>query len=236
MRSSKATIAQRVAVARRPGAFALSLLGREVAGRAEHRPGDRQRVHAGRAGDPEVCDAEAALLVEEQVPGLDVTMDDAVSVRRVQCGRSLLEPAERLVARRRSLLQPVLEGATLEMLHDDERAAAPLADVEDRDRVRLRGEARGCKRLPCEPRPDRFVARVPLGEDLDRNGAAEDLVLGSKDLAHAPVADPVGIPVAGGQDVVFVCHSGRSVQRLLQIATRHGAETPLVQETFLKFL
>ena len=116
------------------------------------------------------------------------------------------------------------------MLHDDERAAAPLADVEDRDRVRLCGEARGCKRLACESRPDRFVPRVPLGEDLDRNRAPENLVIGSEDLAHAAGADPVGIRVAGGQEVVFVCHSGRSVPRLLQIATGQRPETPLVQE------
>ena len=163
-------------------------------------------------------------------------MDDAVPVCGVQCGRSLLEPVERLVARRRSLPQPVLEGAALEMLHDDERPAVPLADVEDRDRARLRGEARGCKRLACEPRPDRFVARVPLGEDLDRNRAAEDLVLGAEDLAHAAVADPAGVLVARGQEVVFVCHSGRSVQRLLQIATGQRAETPASAGTFLKFL
>ena len=113
-------------------------------------------------------------LVEQQVPRLDVAMDDAVPVRGVERRRRLLEPVERLVRRRRpAVAQPVLERAAVEVLHDDERPARPLADVEDRDRVRLAGEARCRERLAREPLPERFVPRVPLGEHLDRDGAAE---------------------------------------------------------------
>ena len=69
--------------------------------------------------------------------------------------------------------------------------SVPLADVEDRDRVRLAGEPRRRQRLAREPLPQRLVPRVPLGEHLDRDGSPERLVLGAEDLAHAAEADRV---------------------------------------------
>ena len=162
---------------------------------------------AGGARDPEVRDPETVVLVQEQVPGLDVAMDDAVPVGRVERRCGLLEPGERLVCGRRPLAQPVLERAALEVLHDDERPVVPLADVEDRDRVRLPGETRRGQRLPREPAAQRVVARIPLGQDLDGNGSSEDLVLGAKDLAHAAVPDPGRVAIARRQELVRGRHA-----------------------------
>ena len=47
------------------------------------------------AGDAEVADGEAAAVVEQEVRGLDVAVDDALAVRVVERGGGLLEPRER---------------------------------------------------------------------------------------------------------------------------------------------
>ena len=44
--------------------------------------------------------------------------------------------------------------------------AVPLADVEDRDDVRVPGQPRGGERLPREALADGLVERVALGEHL----------------------------------------------------------------------
>ena len=93
-----------------------------------------------------------------------------------------------------------------------------------------RGEACGGERLTGEARPERLVAREPLGEHLDRDGAAEDLVLGLEDLAHAAVADAARVSVAGGKDVVFVCHRGLQRCFSFNLPQVSRAETMLLLE------
>ena len=60
--------AERVDVARRPGRLGGGLLGREVRGRPQHRPGLGQRARTcNAAGQPEVAELRPAFLVEEDV-------------------------------------------------------------------------------------------------------------------------------------------------------------------------
>ena len=78
---------QRVAIARRSGGDAGSLLGRDVSGRAEHRAGARQRHEAGGPRDTEVADVDDVRAIEEQVPRLDIPVDDSLTVRDIECVR-----------------------------------------------------------------------------------------------------------------------------------------------------
>ena len=75
----------------------------------------------------------------------------------------------------------------------------PLADVEDRDGVRRRGDPRGGERLAGEAGADRLVGGEPLGEQLDGDDPPERRVLGADDLAHAAAPDALDVRVALGK-------------------------------------
>jgi hypothetical protein len=144
--------------------------------------------------------------VEEQVSGLDVPVDDAVSVCVVEGLGGLLEPVQEAVDRLRPLAgDAVVERSAVQVLHDDERPLVPLADIEDRDRVRLAREPRRGERLSGEAAADGLVLGEALREHLDRHRAPERLVDGAENLAHAAVADPFGVAVARRKQV----HAGR---------------------------
>ena len=86
---------QRVDVALAVDGEPLGLLGRRVAGRAQH---DAGRLGPGRLGEgpgqPEVGDAQAAVVVEQEVGRLDVTVDEAPPVGVVEArGRRRGRPA-----------------------------------------------------------------------------------------------------------------------------------------------
>ena len=151
-------------------------------------------------GDPEVADGQAPALVEQQVGGLDVAVDDVVAVRAVQRVGGLAQPAQRQRPRdRAAAAQAVGHRAAREVLHDHERAAVVLADVVDGDDVAALRQPRAGARLAQEAAVGALVLGVAGGEDLDRDEAAEQLVLGSPDGRHSPVGDVAHDPVARGQ-------------------------------------
>ena len=189
---------ERVAVGRGRGRLAARLLGRHVPGRSQHRPRGGERVVSGGARDAEVRDAEVPVARDEEVRGLDVAMDDSARVRRVERGRGLPEPPHREVGRHRPGGEPIGDRAVRHVLHDDERkAVGGLADVVDRDDVRLARERRGRARLPEEALAELVLPRVALREHLDRDGATEPLVGGAIDVAHPAVRDELLHGVAG---------------------------------------
>ena len=74
--------------------------------------------------------------------------------------------------------------------------AAGLADVVDRDHVRVRGQARRRPRLAPEPSHGASVVLKPRGQQLDRDPAAEDLVLGAPHGRHAAAREVANERVA----------------------------------------
>ena len=83
--------------------------------------------------------------------------------------------------------EPILQRRALQILHDDERPLVLLADVVDGADVRV-VERRCRSRLAREPaRPG--VAREFVGDELERDGAAEARIFGFVQHAHAAAAD-----------------------------------------------
>ena len=76
-----------------------------------------------------------------------------------------------------------------------------LADVVDRDDVRVRREARGGARLALEAAAGALVLAEMGGQDLDRDGAAEQLVVGRPDGRHPAGGDVADDAVAPGREI-----------------------------------
>ena len=97
MTASTATSDKRIEVGAGVELHAHRLLGRRVAGGAEHRARRLGPARLGeRAGQAEVGDAHDAVLVEQQVRGLDVAVQDAARVRVLERGRDVAPDARRL--------------------------------------------------------------------------------------------------------------------------------------------
>ncbi len=194
--------AERVEVGARVDLASLGLLGREVLRRAD----DRARLgHLARAGarDPEVRHLHAALAVDEDVVRLDVAVHDAVPVCEAQRREDLARVLDRDVDRRGAAADDqLLQRAAVEELHRDVVGVLRLAAVVDRDDVRV-VERGGVLGLAAEALDELVVVPVTAVEDLDRDAAAELLVLGEVDVGHPAGAelalDPVA-PVEKGVD------------------------------------
>ncbi len=200
--------AEGVEVACGRGALAAGLLRRQVARRADDRARFGEGAEVGRARHAEVGDLDALVAVEQQVPGLDVAMDDPVRVCRVERGRCLAEPVERASHGLRTFaLETVCQRAAREVLHHDVRPAVVLADVEDRDRARRVREPGDGERLAGEAPADRVVVCEPVRQQLDGDDPREVGVLRPVDLAHAAPRDQLRVPVAVGK-LALVHHDG----------------------------
>ena len=189
--------AERVEIGALVDLGAARLLGREVLRRAD----DRARLgHLARAGarDPEVGHLDAAFAVDEDVVRLDVAVDDPVPVREARARRGSGARTRRDVDRRRAAADDeLLQRAPVEVLHRDVVRVLGLAAVVDRDDVRM-VERGGVLRLAAEPLDELLVVRVAVVEDLDRDAAAELLILREVDVGHpagAELADDLVAPV-----------------------------------------
>jgi hypothetical protein len=192
--------AQRVDVRARVGAAALDLLGRRVVERADPLAGARERLGVRRPGDAEVGEVGvlgAAALLDQDVRGLDVAVDEAAFVRGVERVGDLGDDA-----RRAHPVQPVLRrqqraqvGAP-DPAHRDEQPPVGFAGLVDRDHVRVvdRGQH---ARLALEAGSEALVGRQLRRDDLQRHRPVERDLRRAVDGAHAALAGHPLDAVAG---------------------------------------
>jgi hypothetical protein len=152
-----------------------------------------------RAGDAEVHHLHGAVVRDDDVRGLDVTVDDAVLMRvgeRLQDAgdddQGLLGPG------RLGVDEEVADGAALDDLHHDVRHRLAAHEV-------LAGVVHGDDRVVVEPGHrlglacetglgDRVLGEIGA-QQLHRHRAAQAHVLGREDLGHTAPAESVGEPI-----------------------------------------
>ena len=163
--------------------LALGLLGRGVAGRAEHRalglgPG---RLGQG-PGQAEVGDAEAAVVAEEEVGGLDVAVDEPAAVGVVEAPGGLEADEEGL---RRgeagAAVEHGPEAPAAEVLGDEVGGAAVVAPVVDGEDVGVVQGRRGLGLGP-EATEEGVVVGERLVEHLHGDAALQADVVGQEHL------------------------------------------------------
>ena len=200
--------AERVEVGLTGDGLSECLLGRDVVGRAEHAPGDRQALLGERARDAEVRDLGTAFLADEHVLGLDVAVHDHALVRGAERARELDRVGDRLGDGQRPLAaDELLERLALHVLeHDVRRSDARLgavlggllAGVDDGDDVRM-VQARDRARLAAKALELIGVRGDLAMHELDRDGPLEHRVKGAVDGRHAAAADLRIEPVAAAE-------------------------------------
>ncbi len=143
--------------------WVLDLLGGHVLRRAHDlsRAGERQVVRflAHQLGDAEVGDLHLAAPVEQDVLGLDVSMDDAHVVGILQGVADLRDDGQRLRGRQLAVVQQTAEVYPVDELHEEVVEPVGLAEVVYRHDVRM-GEHGHRPRLPGEPFGE---GGVPIG-------------------------------------------------------------------------
>jgi hypothetical protein len=196
--------AERHARARQLGRLVGPAVG--VVGRRE------RRLVLGELGEPEVEHLELARGAHEQVRRLDVAMNDAALMRRVERAGHLHRQVDGLRDGDRAGLQQLLDALALAQLHHDERLAVVLLDVVDDADVRVveRGGELG---LAVEARERRGLGRQPRRQELERDVAAELHVVRAVHDAHA----------AGAQlGLDAIARDGLADHRRLMIAGGYG--------------
>ena len=139
-------------------------------------------------GQTEVEDLHVAVGRQEDVLGLQVSMDDALLVGRRQPPRDLGAHLDGLSHRERSAPQPLAQRLSLEQLHDGVGAPYVGAEVVYRKDVRM-GEGRHRLGLALEAGQGVGALVQVGGQHLDRHVAVELRVASAVDLAHASGAE-----------------------------------------------
>ena len=176
------------------------LLRRHVVDGAQRRTGGRELIGGPRLGrdrpasglgqlrHAEVQHLHFTAPGDEQVRRLEVAVDDALAMRGVERVGDVLAVAQHLVQRDRAARDPRLQRLALQQLHHHELLAGVLADVVQRADVRMI-ERRDGARLAEEALHRLRLATRFLGQELDRDLAAQPQVLGGVDHAHAAAAE-----------------------------------------------
>jgi hypothetical protein len=165
--------------------------------------------------DAEVADANQSVLVDEDVRRFQIAVEDALRVRRRERVAQLPPDVGDLLGRQAAnAVDERVEILALDQFHRQEEVPALFADVEDATDRRMRDP----------PRQPNFVEKKDLPgrrrrpHDLQRDGHAEDEIVGAPHVAHPAVAQTRNHPVASGEHLA--CREGvhfRSGRRRLAL-------------------
>ena len=119
--------------------------------------------------------------------------------------RDLQRDVDGLPRRNRSAVDARAQRFTFQELADQERSAVGVADVVDRQQVRMI-EHPGCARFLLEALHPLAIAHRDGGENLDGNITAQARVPGAVDGAHTSFAEPRHDPVRPHHGVLLKEH------------------------------
>jgi hypothetical protein len=173
---------ERVHVCRRARLAAVELLGRHVDGGAHQDAGASDPGQVRRGRDPEVRELRGAVLAEQHVRGLHVTVHHPVGVSVVEGVAELGRHRRHPLGLERTAPQRLRERLALHVLHDDQDALGVRRRVVDRHEVRM-VQRRPEPRLAGEALL--HFARARGVQPLDRHPAAQPLVVAEQDRRHA---------------------------------------------------
>jgi hypothetical protein len=142
-------------------------------------------------GEPEVEQLDVAAVRHDRIGRLEIAVQDALAMRRREptrkADRDLEEP------RPRDRPRDLVEAVPADVLRDQVRPRADLADAVYRDDVRVLHARRGTG-LGQEPLADGVMCRE-LGDELHRDQAVEHGVVSEPDLPHAASPERLDEPV-----------------------------------------
>jgi len=140
----------------------------------------------------DLCQAEVEQLGarrgEHHVGRLEVTVNDAALVCRIERGGDLDRDLEHLGQTQRTLLETLAQRLALEVFHDEVVDAVVVTDVVQRADVRV-VEPRDGLGLALHTLAQRGFLREVRRQNLDRHVAVEPRVAGAVNFAHAPGAE-----------------------------------------------
>ena len=136
--------------------------------------------------EAEIQDLDDAAIHQEEIGGLDVAMENAGAVRRIERIGDLDAEVDRLMDLDRPMRQQLAQGLPLEQLHHEVRSALVLADVVDRADIRVvqRGSGACFGAKPLEGAGVHQIVR----DELEGDGPAQANVFARVDDTHPPGA------------------------------------------------
>jgi hypothetical protein len=172
------------------------LLGTHVRRGAENHAGVCRRRHRRRIRqvlfrgliDPlrqaEIEDLDGSVGADLDVRGLEIAMDDATLVRRIERVRDLRRDRQCFIDRNRTARQPLCEILAVDKFQDQSEHAVGVFEAMDLGDVRMI-ERREHFRLALKTRDTVAIAGKRRGKDLDGDIALQPRISGAIHLAHA---------------------------------------------------
>ncbi len=196
---------QRVHVAERADALQVAggLLGRHVARRAEHLPGDRVAalgLHA--LGQAEVGDLRRAAGIEQHVAWLEVAMDHPAVMGVFDRHGDLAGQTGGLLWRQRPAGQPLGQAIPFDEAHRVVMTALVLAELENRHDARML-QLGGGRGLGVEAFDVLRAGETAAEDHLQGHHAVEPDLAGLEDDAHAAASDLLDQLVVAEQRALF---------------------------------
>ena len=167
------------------------MLGRNVVDAPHDHAGlrDAACVFGDGTRDTEIGELHHIVFGDQDVGGLDVAVENALSMRVGKAACDLRGVVDRDGFGDRLMRSDLLgQRLAVDELHDDEVLVALAPDVVHVDDVGMR-EFRCGLRLIIEPLHEVIVGRVLIAQHLDRNAAAQERVRAGIDDRHTAVAE-----------------------------------------------